>query len=81
MEESGLKMEEFTEEEKDTSDESFLKDSTELEENIEREHWSNKMESMLSLIGYCVGLGNIWRFPYYCMRNGGGKYVIRQREM
>lgn len=36
--------------------------------------WSKKVESMLSFVGLCVGLGNLWRFPYLCMRNGGGKY-------
>lgn len=40
----------------------------------ERETWSRKIEYMLSMIGYSVGLGNIWRFSYICLRNGGGKF-------
>lgn len=39
----------------------------------ERGKWNNKIEYSLSIIGYLVGLGNLWRFPYICMRNGGGK--------
>ncbi|XP_056000421.1 sodium-dependent proline transporter-like [Ostrea edulis] len=42
----------------------------------ERGRWGRKLDYMLSMIGYCVGLGNIWRFPYLCMRNGGGAFLI-----
>ncbi|XP_052714297.1 sodium- and chloride-dependent betaine transporter-like isoform X1 [Crassostrea angulata] len=42
----------------------------------ERALWSRKIEYLLSLFGYSVGLGNIWRFPYLCMRNGGGAFLI-----
>uniref|UniRef100_A0A182NT25 Transporter n=1 Tax=Anopheles dirus TaxID=7168 RepID=A0A182NT25_9DIPT len=37
----------------------------------DRAAWSGKMQFFLSIIGYSVGLGNIWRFPYLCQQNGG----------
>ena len=38
-----------------------------------RHAWASKQEYILTTLGYIVGIGNIWRFPYMCMRNGGGK--------
>ncbi|XP_069768283.1 sodium- and chloride-dependent GABA transporter 1 isoform X1 [Narcine bancroftii] len=41
-----------------------------------RETWSRKIEFILAGIGYSVGLGNIWRFPFLCYRSGGGAFLI-----
>ncbi|KAL5020081.1 hypothetical protein ScPMuIL_002973 [Solemya velum] len=50
--------------------------NSDVDENIERGNWSKKIEFVLSCLSYAVGLGNVWRFPYVCYRNGAGAFLI-----
>ena len=40
------------------------------------ELWSSRRGFLLAAIGFSVGLGNIWRFPYVVGENGGSAFVI-----
>ncbi|XP_027002984.1 sodium- and chloride-dependent GABA transporter 2-like isoform X2 [Tachysurus fulvidraco] len=42
----------------------------------DRGQWSSKVEFLLAVAGQIVGLGNVWRFPYMCYKNGGGVFLI-----
>uniref|UniRef100_A0A3B1KDQ1 Transporter n=1 Tax=Astyanax mexicanus TaxID=7994 RepID=A0A3B1KDQ1_ASTMX len=42
----------------------------------ERPAWSSKFLYILAQVGFSVGLGNVWRFPYLCQKNGGGAFLV-----
>ncbi|XP_074114588.1 sodium- and chloride-dependent glycine transporter 2 isoform X2 [Cotesia typhae] len=47
-----------------------------VELSAERTGWANKTEFILSCIGYAIGIGNVWRFPFFVYRNGRGAFLI-----
>ncbi|XP_058984385.1 sodium-dependent nutrient amino acid transporter 1 isoform X1 [Musca domestica] len=42
----------------------------------EREQWGKGIEFLMSCIAMSVGLGNVWRFPFTALDNGGGAFLI-----
>ncbi|XP_054454431.1 sodium-dependent neutral amino acid transporter B(0)AT2-like [Anoplopoma fimbria] len=45
-------------------------------EPVARAGWNSKIEYFLAQVGFSVGLGNVWRFPYLCHQNGGGAFLL-----
>ncbi|XP_053669860.1 sodium-dependent nutrient amino acid transporter 1-like isoform X2 [Anopheles nili] len=44
--------------------------------NGDRDQWGKGIEFLMSCIAMSVGLGNVWRFPFVALENGGGAFVI-----
>ncbi|XP_075875916.1 sodium- and chloride-dependent GABA transporter 2-like [Nelusetta ayraudi] len=52
------------------------KTNCDLQKSDNRGQWANKTEFILAIVGEIIGLGNVWRFPYLCFRNGGGAFLL-----
>ncbi|XP_063588996.1 sodium-dependent proline transporter-like [Penaeus indicus] len=42
----------------------------------QRGAYRNQKEAFLAFLGYSVGLGNFWRFPYLCAKYDGATFLI-----
>ena len=41
-----------------------------------RSRFSGSIVFVLAAAGSAVGVGNIWRFPYLCAKDGGGLFLL-----
>ena len=42
----------------------------------EKNSFSGSLGFVLAAAGSAVGVGNIWRFPYLCAKDGGGLFLL-----
>jgi len=54
----------------------LIEDKTYFEPKADTQLWTSRLSYTLAAVGSAVGLGNIWRFPYLCYRNGGATFLI-----
>ncbi len=45
-------------------------------EDVKKESWGSTFGFIMTSIGYAVGLGAIWKFPYMIGMNGGGIFLL-----
>ncbi|WP_326975513.1 sodium-dependent transporter [Caproicibacter sp. BJN0012] len=43
---------------------------------VETESYAGRFGAIMSMAGMCIGMGNVWRFPYMVGQFGGGSFII-----
>ena len=38
--------------------------------------WNNPLESLMYFLSHTIGLGNVWRFPSFVAKHGGGTFLF-----
>nr|XP_020733452.1 sodium- and chloride-dependent glycine transporter 1-like [Odocoileus virginianus texanus] len=55
-------------------------EATEKDHSHQQGNWRNRIQLVLTHVGYAVGLSSVWRFPYICCHNRGGTQWAQGRD-
>lgn len=45
-------------------------------QQVKQETFSSKFGHIMTLAGFCIGISNMWKFPYMVGANGGGAFLL-----
>ena len=71
MKQDNMEVERISNEEDDLDPKQHQHDNQETE----RGRWGSKCDFILSALGYAVGFGNVWRFPYLAYKYGSSEWT------
>ena len=54
----------------------LIEDQSFFEPKPDTQMWTSRISYLFAAVGSAVGVGNIWRFPFLCYRNGGATFLI-----
>jgi len=44
--------------------------------NNGRDRWLNRIVFILAAVGSCIGMGNMWKFPFLTFKHGGVTFIV-----
>ncbi|MBM6830274.1 sodium-dependent transporter [Anaerotignum lactatifermentans] len=47
-----------------------------MSQQVKQEGFSSKFAHIMTLAGFCIGISNMWKFPYMVGANGGGIFLL-----